>query len=137
MKGRYINFVLLVLFGVLSSCTTTKYVPVIEHQTDTVYQNRVLKDSVFLHDSVEVKIKGDTVTIDRWHTKFISKEVHDTTYVATHDTIPQPYPVEVVKEVEKELTWWQRQKIAFGELAMIMMAGLLVFVLIKFKIIKF
>ena len=137
MKWRYINFVLLVLFGVLSSCTTTKYVPVIEHQTDTVYQNRVLKDSVFLHDSVEVKIKGDTVTIDRWHTKFISKEVHDTTYVATHDTIPQPYPVEVVKEVEKELTWWQRQKIAFGELAMIMMAGLLVFVLIKFKIIKF
>ena len=137
MKGRYINFVLLVLFGVLSSCTTTKYVPVIEHQTDTVYQNRVLKDSVFLHDSVEVKIKGDTVTIDRWHTKFISKEVHDTTYVSTHDTIPQPYPVEVVKEVEKELTWWQRQKIAFGELAMIMMAGLLVFVLIKFKIIKF
>jgi UDP-N-acetylglucosamine pyrophosphorylase len=125
------------VLGVLSSCTTTKYVPVIEHQTDTVYQNRVLKDSVYLHDSIEVKIKGNSVTIDRWHTKYVEKQIHDTTYIATHDTIPQPYPVEVVKEVEKELTWWQRQKIAFGELAMIVMAGLLVFVLIKFKIIKF
>lgn len=56
-----------------------------------------------------------------------SKEVvHDTTIV--RDTIPQIVPV------EKELTWWQAKKIEFGELAMLIMAGLLCFVVIKHKI---
>ena len=56
-----------------------------------------------------------------------SKEVvHDTTVV--RDTIPQIVPV------EKSLTWWQRQKIEFGELAMVIMVGLLCFVVIKHKL---
>lgn len=53
--------------------------------------------------------------------------------VAVHDTILKTDSIPYKVEVEKPLTWWQRQKIEFGELAMLIMAGLLVFVLIKRK----
>lgn len=35
------------------------------------------------------------------------------------DSIPKPYPVEVVKEVAKPLTWWQRTQIYAGDLLLI------------------
>jgi hypothetical protein len=138
MKGyrlllTYFVAVLLVLIVLLcSGCTTTKYVPVETIKTDTVYQSRIERDSVYLHDSVYVKEwqKGDTVfrDRDRWHTKYVEREVHDTLYQSMVDSIAVPYPV------EKELSWWAKKKIEFGELAMIIMAGLLCFVVIKNKI---
>ena len=91
-------------------CATTKYVPVIEHRTDTVQITKQQRDSIWLHDSIYMHEyqKGDTCFImrDRWHTKYIERISHDTTYVSHTDTVPQPYPVEI--EVEKKLTWWQR-----------------------------
>ena len=113
--------ILCALTTLCSSCTTTKYVPVIEHHTDTLIQTKVQKDSVFMHDSVEVRIAGDTVTIDRWHTKYISKEVHDTIYQSKTDSVPAPYPVEVIKEVPAELTMWQRLKMKVGGAAIILL----------------
>lgn len=80
------------------SCKQIEYVPVIENHTDTMYISKVQRDSIYLHDSTYIKEKGDTLLIEKWHTKYIEKQLHDTTYVATHDTIPQPY--EVVKEVK-------------------------------------
>lgn len=44
--------------ALLFGCTTTKYVPVIEHKTDTVYQNKVKHDSIWQHDSVQIMIKA-------------------------------------------------------------------------------
>ena len=138
MKGyrlllTYFVAVLLVLIVLLcSGCTTTKYVPVETIKTDTVYRSRIERDSVYLHDSVYVKEwrKGDTVfrDRDRWHTKYVEREVHDTLYQSRVDSIAVPYPV------EKELSWWAKKKIEFGELAMLIMAGLLCFVVIKHKI---
>ena len=107
----YLVAVLLLLIALIcGGCSTTKYVPVETIKRDTVYQSKIEHDSVYLHDSVYVKEwqKGDTVyrDRDRWHTKY----------------------------VEKELTWWERKKIEFGELAMVVMAGLLCFVVIKSKL---
>ena len=48
---------------ILGSCTTTRYVTVPEIHTDTLIQNTVLKDSVFLHDSIYHREKGDTVLL--------------------------------------------------------------------------
>ena len=104
-----VGIALCALFG---SCTTTKYLPVIEHKTDTVYQNKVKHDSIWQHDSVQIMIKGDSVTIDRWHTKYVSKEVHDTTYISKTDSVPVPYPVE--KLVPAELTTWQKLRMNIG-----------------------
>jgi hypothetical protein len=60
------------LGALLSSCGSTKYVEVpIEHivyvnKTDTMLKT----DSVFCHDSVYVHSKGDTLLIEKWHTKY-------------------------------------------------------------------
>ena len=81
----------IVLCAMLFGCTTTKYVPVIEHRTDTVRITQQQRDSIYLHDSIRVSEKGDTVTIDRWHTKYIARTSHNTIYQATHDSIPVPY----------------------------------------------
>ena len=121
LAGIILGLIACALITLCSSCTTTKYVPVIEHHTDTLIQTKVQKDSVFMHDSVEVRIAGDTVTIDRWHTKYISKEVHDTIYQSKTDSVPAPYPVEVIKEVPAELTMWQRMKMKVGGAAIILL----------------
>ena len=112
--GTVVAMILCALF--FSSCTTTQYLPVIEHKTDTVYQNKVKHDSIWQHDSVQIMIKGDSVTIDRWHTKYIESIKHDTTYIAKTDSVPVPYPVEV--EVPARLTWWQRIRIYAGGIAL-------------------
>lgn len=116
MICKLVGMVLAVLFTILlcamcTGCTTTQYIPVIEHQTDTLIQTKVQKDSIYVHDSVTVRQKGDTVWVDRWHTKLVNHLEHDTTYVSQTDTVPAPYPVEVFKEVPAELTWWQQTRL--------------------------
>lgn len=109
---------MVLLLFIFYGCTTTRYVPVIEHRTDTVQITKQQRDSIWLHDSIYMHEyqKGDTCYIlrDRWHTKYIESISHDTTYVSHTDTIPQPYPVEV--EVEKKLTWWQRFRLSMANI---------------------
>ena len=100
--------------ALFSSCKSVEYVPVIEHKTDTLIQTNLQRDSIYVHDSIMVSQQGDTVRIDRWHTKYIEKQVHDTLYQAVHDSIPQPYPV--IKEVPAELTWWQHFRISLANI---------------------
>lgn len=103
--------VLLVLM-LLAGCTTTKVVTVEKVKTDTTYITKHRRDSVWLHDSISIKEKGDTVRIEKWHTKYVEKQVHDTTYVAKRDSVP--YPVEVVKEVQRPLTKTQIAMVVIG-----------------------
>ena len=112
---------LIVLVLLFAGCRSVKYVPVIDHKTDTCYITKWQWDSIYVHDSIRVKEGGDTLLIERWHTKYKEKQVHDTTYIATHDTIPDPYPVEVIKEVEKPLSWWQKLRLNTGTIALILL----------------
>jgi hypothetical protein len=76
-----------------------------------------------MHDSTYVYEKGDTFLMEKWHTKYVLKEVHDTTYISKTDSVPTPCPVEVINEVEKPLTWWQQTKMYVGA---IVIFGLLI-----------
>ena len=58
---RTILFLLAALL--LSACTKKIYIESV--RIDTVYQHRVEKDSIYLHDSIYVRDKGDTVWIER------------------------------------------------------------------------
>ena len=116
----------------LSSCTTTKYVEVPVTKTDTLIVTDHQRDSVYLHDSITIKAQGDTIWVQEWHTKYKLKEVHDTTIVATHDTIARPYPI--IEYEEKPLNWWQRTVRDLGYLALgAIIIGIL---LLIFKITK-
>lgn len=90
----------------LTSCTTTRVVTVEKVKTDTTYITKQQRDSIWLHDSIHVTERGDTIRIERWHTKYIEREVHDTLYRAKTDSIPVPY--EVIKEVPRKSTWFER-----------------------------
>jgi hypothetical protein len=111
-----------------SGCTTTRYVPVEHHTTDTVYQSKLQRDSVWLHDSIHVSEKGDTIRIERWHTKYISKEVHDTLYQSVRDSIPVPY--EMIKEVPAKLSSLQTGLMVSGLFAIL---ALILVVVCKLK----
>jgi hypothetical protein len=102
--------------------------------TDTLIQTKVLKDSVYLKDSTHVSEKGDTVRIDHWHTEYAKKEVHDTLYQARVDSVP--YPVEVVKEVPAQLTWWQRTRLHLFNIIGIALILIAVFYIGKWHITK-
>ena len=108
---KHNNLCLVILLAVLLvGCKTKERVVTVETvRTDTTYITKHQRDSVWLHDSIHVTEKGDTIRIERWHTKYVEKATHDTLYQATHDTIPQPYPVE--KLVERELSWWQQTRL--------------------------
>lgn len=107
MIGTMIGVIIgIVLCAMLFGCTTTKYVPVIEHRTDTVRITQQQRDSIYLHDSIRVSEKGDTVRIEKWHTKYIERTSHDTIYQATHDSIPVPYKVtEYVERKRSKMEW--------------------------------
>lgn len=103
---------LVVAVVVLSSCTTTRYIPVIEQHTDTLIQRVVERDSIHVHDSIRVWEKGDTVTIERWHTQYRDRWHHDSVYIAKHDTIPQPFTV--TEYVARKRTTFEWALLAFG-----------------------
>ena len=97
-----------------TGCTTTKYVAVPEYHTDTLIQTKVLKDSVWLHDSTYIHDKGDTVLVEKWHTEYKEKLVHDTLYLSKTDSVPVPYPVP--EYIEKKLSWWQKLRLNLGNI---------------------
>lgn len=110
--GLLLAFVACALLG---SCKPQEHVvTIVTHSTDTLRLTQVQRDSIYVHDSIHVSEKGDTVTIERWHTAWRDRWHSDTVYQARHDSIPAPYPVEVVKEVTKPLTWWQRTRMYVG-----------------------
>ena len=113
----------LIALSLLSSCTTTKYVEVERVRTDTTYITKWQRDSIYLKDSTHVSEKGDTVRIEHWHMEWRDRWNRDTVYQATHDTIPQPYPVP--EYVEKELSWWQRTQMYAGDVMLVVLLVLL------------
>ena len=106
--------VLLCLVLSIVGCTTTKYVEVPVTHTDTLIQTKVQRDSIWKHDSIFVNQwqKGDTIfrEKDRWHTKYVTKEVHDTVYKSKVDTVTVPSNLPQSGEA-KTLTWWQQMRI--------------------------
>lgn len=119
-------FILLVAGFVLiamGSCKSVKYVPVETIRHDSIYITQHQKDSIYIHDSIYQKEKGDTLIIEKWHTKYIEKQVRDTLIQIERDTIPQPYPYEV--EVPAQLSWWQKTRMHIGEISLVALLVLL------------
>lgn len=116
LKNKYMDRVRVLILGLLSvvllvGCTTTRYVPVTSVSVDSVYVDRWLRDSVYLHDSVFVNqwTQGDTVYVDKVVTKYKYKDRwrQDTVAVVRADSVQVPYPV------EKQLTKWEEFKHGF------------------------
>ena len=102
--------VVMLLCALLGSCKPQeRIVTIVAHSTDTLRLTQVQRDSIYMHDSIHVREKGDTVLIERWHTRWRDRWHSDTVYRARTDSVP--YPVEVIREVPAELTWWQKVRL--------------------------
>ena len=77
----YILTMLLSIGAWLVSCNSIKYVPIETVKINTEYRDRWLRDSIHVHDSIFMFMKGDTVFRDRWHVEYRNKLVYDTTYI--------------------------------------------------------
>ena len=99
----------MIVCSFFTSCKSVEYVFVPQTHTDTLIQTKIQHDSIYINDSTVITEKGDTVKIEKWHTKYVEKQVHDTLYIAKTDSVPAPYPV--IKEVPAELSWWQKTRL--------------------------
>jgi len=117
--------VLVLLCLTMCSCGSSKQLTVVDRVThDTLYINKIQYDSiyqndsflmdyhpskeyVYLFDSVLV-MKVDTMYIRDKQVQYKYKYLRDTTYFHHVDTIPVIQQVEVVKEVKKPLSWFDR-----------------------------
>lgn len=124
----FICGIILIAFG---SCRSIKYVPIETIKHDSVYITQHQKDSIYIHDSIYQKEKGDTVLIEKWHTKYIELQVRDTLIHIQMDTIPQPYPIDV--EVPAQLSWWQKTRMRMGEIALVALLVLLAAWIVRIK----
>lgn len=96
--GLILGTIVCIMISMCTSCKHTEYVPVPEyhdvyiHDTDTLLQ----KDSVYIHDSIMCYTHGDSVYVNKYHTKYIDRLVYKNTTdtVLKTDTLRVPYPVE-------------------------------------------
>ena len=97
--------ILLIIFILLTGCKTKTILQPVD-RIKVEYKDRLRIDSVYNRDTLFVSKLNDTVIINsiKWREKFI----RDTLSITKIDSIP--YPVEVIKEVNR-LTKWQKLRL--------------------------
>ena len=116
MRRYWLQWITLAMLAVmlvtLTGCRSVRYVPVTEYMDRYVSKTDsfIKTDSVYLHDSVTVFAKGETVYISKTRFKDRLKYIYNTKTdtVAVHDSIPYPVKVEVEKmqsSIDKVFTW--------------------------------
>ena len=100
---------LILLFLLLLCGCRTEYVPIESVQYDSVMIEKLMRDSVYVRDSVYLKEKGDTIYKYKDRFVYIYKNRVDTFFVEKIREIEIPVPV------ERKLTWWERVKLNYAE----------------------
>lgn len=94
--------ILITLILLITGCgTRTIYVPV--ETVKTEYRDKIFRDSVYLHDSILIRQKGDTVFLEKYKYLYRNKIVRDSIFRT--DSIAVPYPVIETKEVKVYPRW--------------------------------
>lgn len=118
---RTLVYILIILLtSAICSCRSVQYVPVESVKIDSVYLSKVMRDSVYIKDSVLI-VKDDTIKEYRYKYIYKYKDRTDTVYSEKVDSIRVPYPVEV------QLTKWQKFKQSVGGFAI---AAIIIIILI-------
>lgn len=112
-------FMLMVLGMTLGSCVHYKYVPVENTKYEYITKDSIRIDSTYVHDSIFIREKQDTVFKD------VYKYIYRYQYLTTTDTIIRIDSIQVPYPVEKQLTKWQQMKVDFGETVFGAFIGLL------------
>lgn len=99
----------MLLFLLLLCGCRTEYVPIESVRYDSVMIEKLMRDSVFVRDSVYLKEKGDTIYKYKDRFVYVYKNRVDTFFAEKIREIEVPVPV------ERKLTWWERVKLNYAE----------------------
>jgi hypothetical protein len=122
----------ILIVALMTSCKSVEYIELPVVHTDTVYQSKLVHDSIYQHDSITIREKGDSIWIERWHTKYVLQELHDTLIQHVCDSIP--YPVEKRVEVPAKLSWWQQTRLYLANILLLTIFFLVIIKIVKFKL---
>ena len=95
-----IGYMLFVL--ALTSCRSAAPLVSVPRNDSVVIRDRFVRDSVIVRDSIVVRLKSDTVVIDRWHNLWRDR------IVATTDTVYKDKVVTVQLPPERYVPWLYR-----------------------------
>lgn len=127
---RNLLFTVILLAAIVTGCSSSKKVtevPVPIVTTNTEYIYKQIRDSVFVHDSVDRFIKGDTVFLYKY--KYFYRNINNTDTVTKYDSIQVPVKVTTTETVEvNKLKWYQ---------SILMWLGVIFFCYVVFIIGKF
>ena len=104
----YLYLILLLIMYFFCECRT-EYVPIESVRYDSVMIEKLMRDSVFVRDSVYLQEKGDTVFKYKDRFVYVYKNRVDTFFAEKIREIEVPVPV------ERKLTWWERVKLNYAE----------------------
>ena len=104
----YHYLILLLIMYFFCECRT-EYVPIESVRYDSVMIEKLMRDSVFVRDSVYLQEKGDTVFKYKDRFVYVYKNRVDTFFAEKIREIEVPVPV------ERKLTWWERVKLNYAE----------------------
>ncbi len=116
IAGALLGLLVCCVISLLAGCRSVVYVPVETVRSDSVYIDRLTRDSVCVRDSVWVSLRerGDTVFITKAAMCYAYRDRLRTDTVAVVREHREKVPV----EVERQLTWWERTRLkAFWWLA--------------------
>ena len=104
----YLYLILLLIMYLFCECRT-EYVPIESVRYDSVMIEKLMRDSVFVRDSVYLQEKGDTVFKYKDRFVYVYKIRVDTFFAEKIREKEVPVPV------ERKLTWWERVKLNYAE----------------------
>lgn len=99
----------MLLFLLLLSGCRTEYVPIESVRYDSMMIEKLMRDSVFVRDSVYLQEKGDTIYKYKDRVVYVYKNRVDTFFAEKIREVEVPVPV------ERKLTWWERVKLNYAE----------------------
>lgn len=107
------KFLIIIILLIATACTTTRYIetPIPIETIKTEYITQLKEDSIYIHDSIDRYISGDTVY--QYKYKYIYKFLNTKDTIQQIDTIQIPIEVTQIREVNK-LKWYQSTLMYFG-----------------------
>jgi len=123
--GIFLIILFCIIVSIITGCTTTRTLTVERVKNDTVIMNHIHYDSIYvgsvIHDSVIERQRGDTLYIDRWHTRvqtqYRDRWLYDSIYINKHDSIyiyrrdTVRVPRIITQTVPARLSAWQQVRI--------------------------
>lgn len=118
---------LIVIITILTSCSVKEHiveVPIETIKTEYIHDTRI--DSVYVRDSVDRWVKGDTIFLYKERVKY--KYLNTTDTVVKVDSIPKVVQVKTVERVEvNHIKWYQNVLMWIGGITSLVSIAFIIF----------